>query len=199
MRHCKLLLVFTGSRFGAGSLTISKLMVDLCACVSDPSAEVRDAATNTVVEVYRHVGERFRLDIEKRDAIPQPKRMSLFQQFDALEASGCVLASHDDDDDRASVKSFASSASQKKRPPLVRVCCSCLATHAARQPGASSRISVTDSRRGSVMVCGCVARLDLTCTGRRIAGDGQGRAGRRGVQRRRPRHGARHRRLGGRD
>ena len=77
-------------RHGAASLTISKMTVDMCALVSDPNAEVREAAGNTVVQVFRHVGERFRTDIEKRDAIPMARRTHIFQQFDALVACGGV-------------------------------------------------------------------------------------------------------------
>jgi hypothetical protein len=53
---------------------------------------VREAAQNTLIEIFRHVGERIRMDIDKKDAIPQAKRILLFQQFDAIAAHGVCSA-----------------------------------------------------------------------------------------------------------
>jgi hypothetical protein len=37
--------------------------------VSDPNAEVREAAMSTLVEVYRNVGDVVKRDIEKRNGL----------------------------------------------------------------------------------------------------------------------------------
>jgi len=42
-------------------------------CLSDPTPAVRDAAFSTLVEIYRHVGEKVRIDLEKRGNVPATK------------------------------------------------------------------------------------------------------------------------------
>ena len=48
-------------------------MAQIVALYSDPTASVRDAASSTLVEIYRHVGDRVRLDIQKKHNIPPAK------------------------------------------------------------------------------------------------------------------------------
>uniref|UniRef100_F6WSQ4 TOG domain-containing protein n=2 Tax=Ciona intestinalis TaxID=7719 RepID=F6WSQ4_CIOIN len=57
------LLVATINRFGARSLYLSKLLPHVCVLLGDPNAQVREAAVFTLVEIYRHVGEKVRQDI----------------------------------------------------------------------------------------------------------------------------------------
>jgi CLIP-associating protein 1/2 len=42
-------------------------------CLSDPTPAVRDTAFQTLVEIYRHVGEKVRADLEKRGNVPPAK------------------------------------------------------------------------------------------------------------------------------
>ena len=49
---------------------ISKLLVD-------PNEQVREQATTTVVEIYRHVGDRLRTELLKLDGMP-PARLQGF-------------------------------------------------------------------------------------------------------------------------
>ena len=39
----------------------------------DPTAPVRDAAAGTLVEIYRHIGDRVRVDLQKKHNIPPAK------------------------------------------------------------------------------------------------------------------------------
>ena len=48
-----LLLQNTLNAHGAGQLTVSKLIPSIVTCSSDPQAAVRDAAIQTLVEIYR--------------------------------------------------------------------------------------------------------------------------------------------------
>ena len=41
-------------------------MPSIVKCLSDPTPAVRDNAFQTLVEIYRHVGEKVRADLEKR-------------------------------------------------------------------------------------------------------------------------------------
>uniref|UniRef100_A0A8C7XJG2 Cytoplasmic linker associated protein 2 n=1 Tax=Oryzias sinensis TaxID=183150 RepID=A0A8C7XJG2_9TELE len=56
----------TLSTYGAQSLSLSKLVPHLCSLTGDQNPQVREAATNTLVDVYRHVGDRVRADLGKR-------------------------------------------------------------------------------------------------------------------------------------
>lgn len=60
-------------RYGSASLSLNKLVPSIVKCLSDPTPAVRDASLNTLVEIYRHVGEKVRLDLEKRGNVPPAK------------------------------------------------------------------------------------------------------------------------------
>lgn len=62
---------------GSGSLQLSKLLPSIVKLLSDPSSPVRDAAFNTLVEIYKHVGERVRSDLQKKHNVP-PSKCVLF-------------------------------------------------------------------------------------------------------------------------
>lgn len=56
--HC---LVTSLNEFGAPSLTVSKFVPHICKLLGDPNSQVRDSAINSLVEIYRHVGEKVEL------------------------------------------------------------------------------------------------------------------------------------------
>uniref|UniRef100_A0A8B9TCD5 Cytoplasmic linker associated protein 1 n=1 Tax=Anas platyrhynchos TaxID=8839 RepID=A0A8B9TCD5_ANAPL len=56
------------------SLTLSKIVPHICNLLGDPNSQVRDAAINSLVEIYRHVGERVRADLSKK-GLPQSRLM----------------------------------------------------------------------------------------------------------------------------
>ena len=60
-------------RYGAQSLIVSRFLHHIVALYSDPTAPVRDAAGGTLVEIYRHIGDRVRVDLQKKHNIPPAK------------------------------------------------------------------------------------------------------------------------------
>ena len=60
-------------RYGAQSLIVSRFLHHIVALYQDPTAPVRDAAAGTLVEIYRHIGDRVRVDLQKKHNIPPAK------------------------------------------------------------------------------------------------------------------------------
>lgn len=60
--------------------------------LGDPTATVRDAATQTLVEIYKHVGDRLRSDLRKKD-VPTSKLSVLEAKFDEARNDGLLLPS----------------------------------------------------------------------------------------------------------
>ena len=60
-------------RHGASAVTISRLIPHVIKLLSDPTGTVRDCAFNTLVEAYKHYGERLRIDLQKKFSIPPGK------------------------------------------------------------------------------------------------------------------------------
>uniref|UniRef100_A0A8C2GVV8 Cytoplasmic linker associated protein 1a n=1 Tax=Cyprinus carpio TaxID=7962 RepID=A0A8C2GVV8_CYPCA len=58
-------VVFLTLLYGAQGLTLSKIVPHICNLLGDPTSQVRDAAMNCLVEIYRHVGEKVRIDLNK--------------------------------------------------------------------------------------------------------------------------------------
>uniref|UniRef100_A0A669D0E3 Cytoplasmic linker associated protein 1 n=1 Tax=Oreochromis niloticus TaxID=8128 RepID=A0A669D0E3_ORENI len=56
------------------SLTLSKIVPHICSLLGDPTSQVRDGAMNCLVEIYRHVGERVRIDLGKK-GLPQSRTL----------------------------------------------------------------------------------------------------------------------------
>uniref|UniRef100_A0A670JWM7 Cytoplasmic linker associated protein 2 n=1 Tax=Podarcis muralis TaxID=64176 RepID=A0A670JWM7_PODMU len=61
-----LCLIATLNTYGAQSLILNKLVPHLCILSGDSNSQVRDAAILAIVEIYRHVGEKVRIDLNKR-------------------------------------------------------------------------------------------------------------------------------------
>ncbi|KAM5327414.1 CLIP-associating protein 1 isoform 7-T9 [Glossophaga mutica] len=111
-------LVATLNASGAHTLTLSKIVPHICNLLGDPNSQVRDAAINSLVEIYRHVGERVRADLGKK-GLPQSRLNVIFTKFDEVQKSGNMIQSANDKnfDDEDSVDgnrpSSASSTSSK--------------------------------------------------------------------------------------
>lgn len=60
-------------RYGSASLSLNKIVPSIVKCLSDPTPAVRDTAFHALVEIYRHVGEKVRADLEKRGNVPPAK------------------------------------------------------------------------------------------------------------------------------
>ncbi|XP_072184127.1 CLIP-associating protein 2 isoform X36 [Excalfactoria chinensis] len=100
-----LCLIATLNIYGAQPLSLSKLVPHLCAAFGDSNSQVRDAAILAIVEVYRHVGEKVRLDLTKR-GIPPGRLQTIFTKFDEVRDSGNMILSNISDksfDDEESV------------------------------------------------------------------------------------------------
>merc|ERR1712223_1121366 len=109
--------------YGAQSLIVSRFLHHIVALYSDPTAPVRDAAASTLVEIYRHGGDRVRVDLQKKHHIPPAKMSVLMSKFDAMRASGDMMPTAmgsaamdgnnggDDETDRLSTKSKSHSRS----------------------------------------------------------------------------------------
>uniref|UniRef100_A0A671YQE0 Cytoplasmic linker associated protein 1 n=1 Tax=Sparus aurata TaxID=8175 RepID=A0A671YQE0_SPAAU len=67
-----LCLISTLNVFGSQSLTLSKIVPHICNLLGDPTSQVRDGAMNCLIEIYRHVGERVRMDLGKK-GLPQSR------------------------------------------------------------------------------------------------------------------------------
>ncbi|XP_056335658.1 CLIP-associating protein 2 isoform X23 [Danio aesculapii] len=96
-------LVSTLNAYGAQPLSLSKFVPHLCSLTGDQNPQVREAAITALVEVYRHVGERVRADLIKRD-LPSARLQTILSRFDEVLNSGNMALSlsqdrsFDDDD-----------------------------------------------------------------------------------------------------
>ncbi|CAL8309083.1 unnamed protein product [Merluccius merluccius] len=87
-----LCLIATLNAFGSQSLTLSKIVPHICNLLGDPTSQVRDGAMNCLVEIYRHVGERVRMDLGKK-GLPQSRLNVIFSRFDEVQRSGDTVPS----------------------------------------------------------------------------------------------------------
>uniref|UniRef100_A0A9J7ZXV0 Cytoplasmic linker associated protein 2 n=1 Tax=Cyprinus carpio carpio TaxID=630221 RepID=A0A9J7ZXV0_CYPCA len=98
-----LCLVATLNAYGAQPLSLSKFVPHLCSLTGDQNPQVREAAMTSLVEVYRHVGEKVRIDLNKRD-LPSARLQNILSRFDEVLNSGNMALSlsqdrsFDDDD-----------------------------------------------------------------------------------------------------
>ncbi|XP_016142188.1 CLIP-associating protein 1-like [Sinocyclocheilus grahami] len=87
-----LCLISTLNIYGAQGLTLSKIVPHICNLLGDPTSQVRDAAMNCLVEIYRHVGEKVRIDLSKK-GLPQSRLNVIFSKFDEVQRSGNIILS----------------------------------------------------------------------------------------------------------
>ncbi|XP_013913755.1 PREDICTED: CLIP-associating protein 1 isoform X24 [Thamnophis sirtalis] len=143
-----LCLIATLNASGAQSLTLSKIVPHICNLLGDPNSQVRDAAINSLVEIYRHVGERVRADLSKK-GLPQSRLNIIFTKFDEVQKSGTMIQGagdkHFDDDDSVDGNrpSSASSSTSSKAPSLSRKC----GTGTARRVGAVALVAKTPATK----------------------------------------------------
>nr|XP_011721556.1 CLIP-associating protein 2 isoform X22 [Macaca nemestrina] len=133
-----LCLIETLNIFGAQPLVISKLVPHLCILFGDSNSQVRDAAILAVVEIYRHVGEKVRMDLYKR-GIPPARLEMIFAKFDEVQSSGGMILSICKDksfDDEESVDgNRPSSAASAFKVPAPKT--SGNPVNSARKPGSA--------------------------------------------------------------
>ncbi|XP_068447015.1 CLIP-associating protein 1-B-like isoform X9 [Clinocottus analis] len=85
-------LISTLNVFGSQSLTLSKIVPHICDLLGDPTSQVRDGAMSCLVEIYRHVGERVRMDLGKK-GLPQSRLNVIFSRFDEVQRAGAMVLS----------------------------------------------------------------------------------------------------------
>ncbi|KAM9738562.1 CLIP-associating protein 2 isoform 25-T25 [Menidia menidia] len=145
-----LCLSATIGTFGAQSLGLSKLVPHLCSLSGDQNPQVREASITTLVDVYRHIGEKVRVDLGKR-GLPAARLQTIFTRFDeALNSGNMALSpSHDrsfDDDDSVDGRSSSAQAAFKvpkvpKKPAE---------SSAARRPSATGGKLVSKESAGVI-------------------------------------------------
>ncbi|XP_046694753.1 CLIP-associating protein 1a isoform X15 [Silurus meridionalis] len=112
-----LCLIATLNMYGAQGLTLNKIVPHICNLLGDPTSQVRDSAMNCLVEIYRHVGERVRVDLSKK-GLPQSRLNVIFARFDEVQRSGNMIPSTGSDknfDDEDSVDGGRSSSSTSSK------------------------------------------------------------------------------------
>lgn len=133
-----LCLIETLNIFGAQPLVLSKLVPHLCILFGDSNSQVRDAAILAIVEIYRHVGEKVRVDLSKR-GIPPARLEMIFAKFDEVQNSGSMILSVCKDksfDDEESVDgNRPSSAASAFKVPAPKT--SGNPVNSARKPGSA--------------------------------------------------------------
>uniref|UniRef100_A0A3P8U8V7 Cytoplasmic linker associated protein 1a n=1 Tax=Amphiprion percula TaxID=161767 RepID=A0A3P8U8V7_AMPPE len=116
-----LCLIATLNTYGAQGLTLSKIVPHICNLLGDPTSQVRDGAMSCLVEIYRHVGERVRLDLSKK-GLPQ-SRYNTCQSLNSMVTlfityfSPCVPDKNFEDEDSVD-GGRSSSSSSSKAPPV---------------------------------------------------------------------------------
>lgn len=79
-------------RYGTQSVAVKSFITPIVGLLGDPTASVRDAAIQTLIEIYKHVGDRLRQDLLKKE-VPQQKLAILEQKFDEVKNDGLLLPS----------------------------------------------------------------------------------------------------------
>lgn len=133
-----LCLIETLNTFGTQPLVLSKLVPHLCVLFGDSNSQVRDAAILAIVEIYRHVGEKVRVDLYTR-GIPSARLKMIFAKFDEVQNSGGMILSACKDksfDDEESVDgNRPSSAASAFKVPAPKT--SGNPVNSARKPGSA--------------------------------------------------------------
>ncbi|XP_025059928.1 CLIP-associating protein 2 isoform X8 [Alligator sinensis] len=132
-----LCLIATLNAYGAQSLILNKLVPHLCILFGDSNSPVRDAALLAIVEIYRHVGERVRVDLNKR-GIPSARLQVIFAKFDEVRNSGNMMISTSDksfDDEESVDGNRPSSAASAFKVPAPKKPGN--PTNSARKPGSA--------------------------------------------------------------
>ncbi|XP_014103952.1 PREDICTED: CLIP-associating protein 2 isoform X7 [Pseudopodoces humilis] len=143
-----LCLVATLNIYGAHPLILSKLVPHLCIAFGDSNSQVRDAAILAIVEVYRHVGEKVRIDLTKR-GIPPGRLQTIFAKFDEIRNSDNMILSNVSDksfDDEESVDgNRPSSAASAFKVPAPKKPAN--PSNSARKPGSAGGPKVGGSSK----------------------------------------------------
>ncbi|XP_060851627.1 CLIP-associating protein 1-like [Rhopalosiphum padi] len=90
------LLLLTIEEFGANCIAVSKILPIIIKLLSDPNVQVRQKAFETLVDLYKHIGEKLRIYIQKHYSIPQNKMTDLMNKFDEVKITVNLLPTTSD-------------------------------------------------------------------------------------------------------
>ncbi|XP_067111384.1 CLIP-associating protein 2 isoform X6 [Osmerus mordax] len=141
----------TLNTYGAQPLSLSKIVPYLCTLTGDQNPQVREASTATLVDVYRHVGERVRADLGKR-GLPAARLQTIFGRFDeALNSGNMALSpshdrSFDGDDDSVDGNRPSSAQAAFKVPKVPKKTAE---PSSARRPSATGSAKMGSSKEGA--------------------------------------------------
>lgn len=79
-------------RYGTQNLSVKTYIQPIVDLLSDPTPSVRDAANQALVEVYKHVGDKLRQDLRKKN-VPPNKLTVLEAKFDEVKSDNLLLPS----------------------------------------------------------------------------------------------------------
>ncbi|XP_056145137.1 CLIP-associating protein 1a isoform X4 [Lampris incognitus] len=143
-----LCLIATLKTYGAQGLTLNKIVPHICNLLGDPTSQVRDGAMSSLVEIYKHVGERVRMDLSKK-GLPQSRLNVIFSKFDEVQRSGNMISSSGSDknfEDEDSVDGGrSSSSSSSKAPPSGRK----TVMSSVRRPSSATPAKATGKEAGA--------------------------------------------------
>uniref|UniRef100_A0AAY4D3I3 TOG domain-containing protein n=1 Tax=Denticeps clupeoides TaxID=299321 RepID=A0AAY4D3I3_9TELE len=139
-----LCLIATLNVYGAQGLTLSKIVPHICNLLGDPTSQVRDGAMNCLVEIYRHVGERVRMDLSKKGLPAQPVLETMMDETFFFFFGLCSDKNFDDEDSIDGGRSSSSSSSKglsssRKAAPM----------SSARRPSSASAPKATGKEGAS--------------------------------------------------
>lgn len=85
-------IVSTLNEYGTQALVVKAYIPPIVQLLGDPHVSVREAALQTLVEIYKHVGDKLRTDLKKRE-VPPAKMSALEQKFDEAKQDGSMMPS----------------------------------------------------------------------------------------------------------
>uniref|UniRef100_A0A673CE43 Cytoplasmic linker associated protein 2 n=1 Tax=Sphaeramia orbicularis TaxID=375764 RepID=A0A673CE43_9TELE len=131
--------------YGAQPLSLSKIVPHLCSLTGDQNPQVREASITTLVDVYRHVGERVRADLGKR-GLPAARNDNSVNN-NILSLSFSLPDRSFDDDDSVDGKQSSSAQAAFKVPKVPKKPAE---SSAARRPSATGSKLVSKESAGAV-------------------------------------------------
>ena len=66
------MFIETMSKFGVGNLQMNKMVTYVVKLSTDVNQSIKDASFECLVEMYKHMGDRLRVDLKKRQ-LPETK------------------------------------------------------------------------------------------------------------------------------
>ncbi|KRZ18881.1 CLIP-associating protein 1-A [Trichinella zimbabwensis] len=76
--------------YGPSCLQLGRLVPSICRLLADPMNQVRDVATETLVEMYVFLGDKLAMDIQRKQLVPNARAAALFSRFEDVKRNGLV-------------------------------------------------------------------------------------------------------------